>query len=79
MYFQRIDRAGKGHLTQADVLQFLSENGFSEEIIPENGPEVNFIASCPVIVDQEHRHTYFNERSDASDQVVRKIDYLSIA
>ena len=37
MYFQRIDRAGKGHLTQADVLQFLSENGFSEEIIPEIG------------------------------------------
>ncbi len=32
-----------------------------------------------MIVDQEHRHTYFNERSDASDQVVRKIDYLSIA
>ena len=28
--FQRIDRAGKGHLTRPDILQFLQENGFEE-------------------------------------------------
>ena len=37
IYFQRIDRAGKGHLTQADFLQFLSENGFSEQMVLEIG------------------------------------------
>ena len=30
MFFQRIDRAGKGHLTKKDVLVFLEENGFPE-------------------------------------------------
>lgn len=30
MLFQRIDRAGKGHLTRQDVLRFLEENGFIE-------------------------------------------------
>ena len=28
--FQRIDRAAKGHITRADALQFLEENGFKE-------------------------------------------------
>ena len=28
MLFQRIDRAGKGHITRPDVLRFLEENGY---------------------------------------------------
>ena len=28
MLFQRIDRASKGHITKADVLKFLEENGY---------------------------------------------------
>ena len=30
MLFQRIDRAGKGHITRADVLRFLEENSYVE-------------------------------------------------
>ena len=30
MLFQRIDRAGKGHITRADVLRFLEECGYVE-------------------------------------------------
>ena len=30
MLFQRIDRAGKGHITRSDVLRFLEGNGFAE-------------------------------------------------
>ena len=30
MLFQRIDRAGKGHITRADVLRFLEESGYVE-------------------------------------------------
>ena len=26
--FQRIDRAGKGHITRDEILKFLNENGF---------------------------------------------------
>ena len=26
--FQRIDRAGKGHITKEEVLKFLEQNGF---------------------------------------------------
>jgi len=28
--FQRIDRAGKGHLTKEDFMRFLNENGFRD-------------------------------------------------
>lgn len=28
--FQRIDRAGKGHITRVDVLRFFKENGLIE-------------------------------------------------
>lgn len=30
MLFQRIDRAGKGHITRMDFLRFLEENGYVE-------------------------------------------------
>ena len=28
--FQRIDRAGKGHINREDVIKFLDENGFRD-------------------------------------------------
>ena len=85
--FQRIDRAGKGHLTRADVLQFLKENDFLEGhgftkddlklIFKES--KTKFQKFVKLIIDHklEHRGSfYFNERQQENDFVLRKIDKL---
>jgi len=87
MLFQRIDRAGKGHLTKQDVLRFLEENGYVEG----NGftkedlklifkaSKTHFQKFVKLIIDAklEHRGSaYFNERQQENDQVIRKIDTL---
>lgn len=71
--FQRIDRAGKGHLTRADIVKFFEENGFDvghgytqadlKLIFKES--KTKFQPFIKLIIDSklEHRGSfYFNER-----------------
>lgn len=85
--FQRIDRAGKGHLSRADVLKFLEENGFTvgqgytqEDLkLIFKEAKTKFQPFVKLIIDSklEHRGSfYFNERAAENDHVVRKIDTL---
>ena len=87
MLFQRIDRAGKGHITRADVLRFLEENryvegqGFSKQDLKLifKKAKTQFQKFVKLIIDAklEHRGSaYFNERQLENDQVIRKIDTL---
>lgn len=87
MLFQRIDRAGKGHITRADVLRFLEENGYVEgqgfskkdlKLIFKQ-TKTKFQKFVKLIIDSKLEHrgsTYFNERQGENDQVIRKIDTL---
>ena len=87
MLFQRIDRAGKGHITKQDVLRFLEDNGYVEgrgytkkdlRLIFKSA-KTHFQKFIRLIIDAklEHKNSaYFNERQMENDQVVRKIDTL---
>ena len=87
MLFQRIDRAGKGHITKQDVLRFLEENdyvegqGFTKEDLKLifKSAKTYFQKFVALIIDAKLEHkgsAYFNERQLENDQVIRKIDTL---
>lgn len=83
--FQRIDRAGKGHLTRKDILNFLQENGFGNTICPTDlklvvkQTKTDYEQFVKLIVDKyadSKESVYFNERLVQADLVIRKIDKL---
>ena len=67
--FQRIDRAGKGHITRDEVLKFLNENGFKsgEGYHPKDlnlimKSKIDFQSFVRLLIDtkQDSSSVYFN-------------------